>query len=132
MRAVAVAVIAILSVAMVSVGSGRDQQAKEAFRQLQLGYVALDADRFEEAMGHYSRARDLAVGDEQLFNALFGIGATALELGTLDDAYQALSAAHDLKPGEVGATLMLGVACRRLGRLDDAVRFLAEAAARDP
>jgi tetratricopeptide (TPR) repeat protein len=128
----AVALVVSLVVAGSAMGSDRDQRSREAFRELQLGFVALNAEKFDSAVEHYSRARDLASGDEQLFNALFGIGAAASELGRLDTAREALSAAHELKPGEVGATFMLGVVCRRQGRLDDAVRFLAEAAVRDP
>lgn len=128
----AVALVVSLLVAVGTMGSDRDQQSKEAFRELQLGFVALDAGDFENSIGHYSRARDFAVGEEQLFNALFGIGAAALELGQIDTAHEALGTAHELRPAEVGATFMLGVACRRLGRLEEAVKFLAEAAVRDP
>ena len=45
---------------------------------------------------------------------------------------QAFDEAHELKPGEVGCTFMLGVTCRRQGELDAAVTYLAEAAVRDP
>lgn len=131
-RASVVALVVCFLVALDVIGSDRDQQSREAFRELQLGFVALDADEFESAIEHYSRARDIAVGDEQLFNALFGIGAAALELGRLDTAHEALGAAHELRPGEVSATFMLGVACRRQGKNEDAVRLLAEAAVRDP
>ena len=107
-------------------------QENEAFRELQLGYVALDQRDFESAIGHYTKARDLASGDEQRFNALFGLGSVALELGRLDEARVVFEEAHALKPGEVAATYMLGVTCRRLGEMDAAVTYLAEAAARDP
>ena len=109
-----------------------DGGPKEAFRELQLGYVALDQRDFESAIGHYTKARDLAIGDEQRFNALFGLGSAALELGRLDEARAVFEEAHELKPGEVGATYMLGLTCRHQGELGDAVTFLAEAAARDP
>ena len=107
-------------------------QAKEAFRELQLGYVALDQRDLESAIDHYTKARELAVGDTQRFNALFGLGSAALELGRLDEARAVFEEAHELKPGEVGATFMLGLTCRRQGELANAVTFLAEAAARDP
>ncbi len=109
-----------------------EQRKKEAFRELQLGYVALEAGEFESAMLHYSRAYDLADGDEQKFNAAFGLGSGALELARLDEARQAFDEAHGLRPDEVSATYLLGVTCRRQGELDVAVTYLAEAAVRDP
>lgn len=124
-------VLVILAAAPV-VRAALEGQAKEAFRELQLGYVALDQRDFESAIGHYAEARDLAVGDTQRFNALFGLGSAALELGRLDEARVFFEEAHELKPGEIGATFMLGLTCRRQGEFADAVTYLAEAAARDP
>lgn len=109
-----------------------EEQPKTAFRDLQLGYLALEDGNFESAMEHYSRARDRATGEEQRFNALFGLGSAALELGRLDLAREVFEQAHQLKPDEVGATFMLGLTCRHQGDLDDAVKYLAEAAVRDP
>jgi tetratricopeptide (TPR) repeat protein len=125
----------IAAVLLATVGSAMelpDDRSKTAFRELQLGYVALDTGDLEGAMEHYHLAREMAVGDEQLFQAHFGFGSAALELDRLDEARRAFEAAHALRPGEVGATLMLGVTCRRQGDLDIAVRYLAEAAAGDP
>lgn len=112
--------------------TGSEGQPNNAFRELQLGYVALNQGDFESAIGHYLRARDLASGEEQRFQAVFGLGSAALELGRLDEAQEAFEEAHEIKPGEVGATLMLGVTCRRQGELASAVTYLAEAAVRDP
>lgn len=109
-----------------------ERDSKESFRQLQLGYVALDSGDFEAAMEHYSRARDVSHGDEQLFNALFGLGSAALEIDRLGVAREALESAHELRPEEVGATYLLGLTCRRQGELNTAVTYLAEAAVRDP
>jgi tetratricopeptide (TPR) repeat protein len=114
------------------VGAGMEERAKEAFRELQLGYVALDEGAFETAIVHYEKARDLSLGDEQRYNALFGLGSAVLELGRLDRARAIFDEAHELKPGEVECTFMLGVTCRRQGDLSAAVTYLAEAAARDP
>ena len=107
-------------------------EQREAFRELQMGYVALEEDELESAVHHYQRARELASGTEQKFNAVFGLGSAVLQLGRLDEARSAFEEAHALKPGEVAATYMLGVTCRRLGEMDAAVTYLAEAAARDP
>ena len=112
--------------------AGMEERAKEAFRELQLGYVAMDGGDFETALVHYENARDLSLGDEQRYNALFGLGSAALELGRLDQARGIFDEAHELKPGEVECTFMLGVTCRRQGDLSNAVTYLAEAAARDP
>ena len=112
--------------------SNDGQRKKEAFRELQMGYLALEEGEFESAMGHYGRAREIAEGNEQKFNAAFGFGSGALELGRLDEARRAFEEAHTLRPDEVGATYLLGVTCRRQGELDAAVEYLAEAAVRDP
>ena len=112
--------------------AGMEERAKDAFRELQLGYVALDEGDFESAIVHYERARDLSLGDEQRYNALFGLGSAALELERLGQARAIFDEAHELKPGEVECTFMLGVTCRRQGDLSEAVTYLAEAAARDP
>jgi tetratricopeptide (TPR) repeat protein len=125
---VALAILAVVPV----VWAATEEAAPNAFRELQLGYLALDQGDFETAMTHYARARDLASGEEQRFNALFGLGSAALELGRLDEARAALGDAHELRPGDAGATFMLGVACRRQGDLDAAVTYLADAAVRDP
>lgn len=126
------AVVSALVMLPVAASADLEADAEESFRQLQLGYVALDGGDFEAAARHYGRARDLARGEEQLFNALFGFGSAALELERLDGAREAFEAAHELRPGEAGATFLLGVTCRRQGDLDQAVVYLAEAAARDP
>lgn len=114
-----------------AVNGTSEEPPPNAFRELQLGYLALDRGEFESAMSHYARARDLASGEEQRFNAVFGLGSAALEIGRLDEARSAFEEAHELRPAEAGATLMLGVTCRRQGDLDLAVTYLAEAAVRD-
>jgi tetratricopeptide (TPR) repeat protein len=126
------AIVSALVVLPVVAWADRGSDSQESFRQLQLGYVALDTGDFEAAVRHYSQARDLAHGEEQLFNALFGLGSAALELDRLDEARQALEAARELRPGEAEATFLLGVICRRQGDLERAVVYLAEAAAREP
>jgi tetratricopeptide (TPR) repeat protein len=126
------AIASVLVVFPVAASPNPVADTADAFRQLQLGYVALDNGDFEAAAAHYGRARDLARGEEQLFNALFGLGSAALELGRLGEARDALESAHELRPGETGATFLLGVTCRRQGDLQQAVIYLAEAAVRDP
>lgn len=125
---------ALLMVAALSGFSSAETDAdrSESFRQLQLGYVALDSGEFETAAEHYGRARELALGEEQLFNASFGFGSAALELTRLDEAREAFETAHELRPGEAGVTFLLGVTCRRQGELEMAVKYLAEAAVREP
>jgi len=125
-------VVVLIVVTAPVVWAGMDERAKEAFRELQLGYVALDEADFEAALVHYEKARDLSLGDEQRYNALFGMGSACLELGRLDQARAIFDEAHDLKPGEVECTYLLGVTCRRQGDLNEALTYLAEAAARDP
>ena len=130
-------VVTMIAATMVVAFSGivsADPEAdgKESFRLLQLGYVALDAGEFETAAEHYRRARDLALGEEQLFNATFGLGSAALELSRLAEAREAFETARDLRPEEAGVTFLLGVTCRRQGDLEMAVTYLAEAAAREP
>lgn len=132
-QAVRVGLAVVLILIPASVGwAGIDEQSKEAFRELQLGYVALDEGDFETAIIHYLKARDLSLGDEQRYNALFGLGSAALELERLNQARGYFDEAHKLKPGEVECTYMLGVTCRRQGELSLAVTYLAEAFARDP
>lgn len=132
-RTTRLAIIGFLILAMAPyVWAGMEERAKEAFRELQLGYVALDEGAFETAIVHYEKARDLSLGDEQRYNALFGLGSAVLELGRFDRARAIFDEAHDLKPGEIECTLMLGITCRRQGDLNAAVTYLAEAAARDP
>ncbi len=126
-----ITVILILATAPL-VWAGMEERAKEAFRELQLGYVALDEGDYETAIVHYEKARDLSLGDEQRYNALFGLGSAVLELERFDQARAIFDEAHKLKPGEVECTFMLGLTCRRQGDLKDAVTYLAEAAARDP
>lgn len=126
------AIVSVLVLLPVAAPASLEADAQESFRLLQLGYVALDSGDFEAAAQHYGRARDLARGEEQLFNALFGFGSAALELERLSEAREAFETARELRPGEVGATFLLGVTCRRQGDLDQAVVYLAEAAARDP
>lgn len=109
-----------------------EENPPNAFRELQLGYLALDQGDFEAAMGHYTQARDLASGEAQRFNALFGLGSAALELDRFGEAREAFEQAHQLQPAEAGATFMLGVTYRRQGDPGAAVRYLAEAAVREP
>ena len=115
-----------------SSATGDAQAAPDAFRELQLGYVAFDAGDFEGAMSHYAKALEGARGVEQRFNALLGLGSAAFELERYDEAMAAFEEAHSLKPGEVGATFSLGVTCRKMGELERAVTLLAEAAIREP
>ncbi|MCU0304284.1 MAG: tetratricopeptide repeat protein [Thermoanaerobaculales bacterium] len=130
--------LAAVGAVVLLVGAGRaiaessSSASAEAFRQLQLGYVALDRGDLAAAMEHYARAEELAVGDEQRFQAALGLGSTALELDRPDEARAALERAHRFRPQESGATFLLGVACRRQGDAETAVRYLAEAAAREP
>jgi len=125
--------VVLMTLAVVPVVWGTPEEpAPNAFRELQLGYLALDQREFESAMTHYAQARDLASGEEQRFNALFGLGSAAMELGRLDEARAAFEDAHELRPGAAGATFMLGVTCRRQGDLEAAVAYLADAAVRDP
>ena len=132
-RSIRLVIVVFLIVATAPlVRAGMEERAKEAFRELQLGYLAMDEGDFETAIGHYEKARDFSLGDEQRYNALFGLGSAALELGRLDQARAVFDEAHELKPGEVECTVMLGVTCRRQGDLKNAVTYLAEAAARDP
>ena len=130
-RCVVVLVVAG-AVPAAGVAQSTQEEATTGFRALQLGYLALDAGDFESALDHYARARELAEGDAQRFNALLGYGSAALELDRLDDARQALEQAHRLAPEEASSTMLLGVVCRRQGDLDLAVTLLAEAAAADP
>jgi tetratricopeptide (TPR) repeat protein len=102
-----------------------------AFRELQLGYVALDEKDFGAAYRHYRRAEEIARGDEQRFNALFGLGTAAFELELFVEARSAFERAHEMRPDEPETTYMLGVTCRRQGDLETAIRYLAEAFARD-
>ena len=127
-----IVVVAMLVSLPVVWATTEEERKKEAFRELQLGFVALEAGEFESAILHYTRAHELADGDEQRFNAAFGLGSGALELGRLEEARQAFDEAHGLRPDEVSATYLLGVTCRRQGELDLAVTYLAEAAVRDP
>lgn len=125
-------VVAVLASPPTLAQTGAEETPTTAFRALQLGYLALEANELESAMAYYSTARELAVGDSQRFNAELGLGSAALELGRLAEAREALERAHDLKPGETGATYLLGVTCRRQGAYELAVSYLAEAAVREP
>lgn len=130
MRLLAI-VMLVMTVVPSNGRADRSGRSREAFRELQLGYVALDVRDFKTAFEHYRRAEELAHGEEQHFNAHFGLGTAALELDRLVEARAALEKAYELRPDEAESTFLLGVACRRQGDLEEAVRFLAEAAARD-
>jgi tetratricopeptide (TPR) repeat protein len=122
----------VICVSVAASADGQTEKPRTAFRALQLGYVALDAGDFETAMLHYEKAVELARGDEERHQALFGYGSAALELERYGEARQALEEAHAIKPENAETTLMLGIVCRRQGELDQAVTYLADAATRDP
>ncbi|HSN54011.1 MAG TPA: hypothetical protein VLT32_05040, partial [Candidatus Sulfomarinibacteraceae bacterium] len=76
---VALAAALVLASATGSASDGAPAQpTPTAFRELQLGYLAIEAGDPEAAMGHYAAALERARGDEQRFNALLGLGSAAL------------------------------------------------------
>lgn len=129
---VAVRLSIAVAALMMPVTAANSGDSRAAFRSLQEGYVALDSGDWKAALEHYRRAGELAVGDEQRFNAAVGYGTAALELGRLDEARQAFENAHQLRPTETDATILLGIVCRRQGDLEAAVGHFADAAVRDP
>ena len=121
----------VLALAACGAWAERSPDFEGAFRELQLGYVALEEKDFGAAYRHYRRAEEMARGDEQRFNALFGLGTAAFELDLLVEARAAFERAHEMRPDEPETIYMLGVTCRRQGELETAIRYLAEAFARD-
>jgi tetratricopeptide (TPR) repeat protein/GTP-binding protein EngB required for normal cell division len=98
-----------------------------------LGAARLELREPELAIVAFDRARKLRAGDPE---ALVGHGEAALALGRLDEAIASYERAVDEAAGERGvlaeAYRGLGLAWRRKGDIDKAIRELRKAAAETP
>ncbi len=84
----------------------------------------VQAGRFKEASEVYWRVIDM----NPLFSdAWANIGACYMQLGKLDSAYQLAIVGNHINPNNLQTVNILGVVCTRLGRLDEAEKWLARA-----
>jgi tetratricopeptide (TPR) repeat protein len=93
------------------------------------GEKALDAGRYDEAVGHYrSLIRIEPFGIETRNN----LGVALLRSGRVDEAVEVLEEAARMDPGVAGVRLNLGLALERKGRADEAAAQFREALRLDP
>lgn len=87
---------------------------------LEAGRDAVAADRLDEAVAWFTQALTLK---PRLAVAHFSRGVCLASLGRHEDAYDALSNAHELDPTEGAYILELARACSRTGRRVEALRL---------
>jgi tetratricopeptide (TPR) repeat protein len=89
--------------------------------EYQLGDMARQERRWDEAIQHFERARRLAPDSPQVF---LGIAGTLIAQGKFEDARAPLEQALRIDGGNAEAHYMLSTVYRRLGRDQDAAREL--------
>ncbi|HJQ73895.1 MAG TPA: tetratricopeptide repeat protein [Gaiellaceae bacterium] len=94
---------------------------------LRLAFEADSAGREEEALGHYRRAFEQGVPDEDLPGAMLGFGSTLRNVGSLDESVRVLSEAVERFPEHRAMRVFLAYSLFSAGRQGDAMRSLVEA-----
>jgi tetratricopeptide (TPR) repeat protein len=94
---------------------------------LRLAYEADSAGREEEAVGHYRRAFELGVPDEELAGASLGFGSTLRNVGVVDESVRVLSEAVERFPEHAALRVFLAYSLWSAGRRADAMRSLVAA-----
>lgn len=94
-----------------------------------LGVLAIQAERFEEAVGLIERAVQASPENSDFYSNL---GVALRALGRESQAAQVLQHALVLNPAHPNAIYNLAVCQRNLGRLDEAVQSMIGALARQP
>jgi tetratricopeptide (TPR) repeat protein len=105
-------------------GSSSHSEGRAALR---LAYAADSAGREEEALGHYRRAFELGIPDEELAPALLGFGSTLRNVGNVGESVGVLSGAVERFPEHRALRVFLAYALWSAGREADAMRALVEA-----
>lgn len=123
------AVLAIVAGSPPAFGQDDDLNS---FGELTAAYRALDAQRFEEALGHYRSALDKAQSSNYRFQAYFGMGSVLSALGRHEEATDALEKAAELQPEHGEALYMLGLEYAQTGRTDEAIATLERSIANAP
>lgn len=108
---------------------GRSDDAMVALRA---GFIALDEGNFGAAVERYREALAAASGDEQRFQALFGLGAALDGLGDRDEACERFTGAVAVRPENPSARHSRATVCAAAGRLEVAIGDLEWLAARVP
>jgi tetratricopeptide (TPR) repeat protein len=94
---------------------------------LRLAYEADSAGREEEALGHYRRAFELGVPDEELASASLGFGSTLRNVGHVDESVDVLAEAVERFPEHRALRVFLAYALWSADRHADAMRSLVGA-----
>jgi len=94
-----------------------------------LANLLRQSERFDEALGHYHQAQDLASDNVQVLNNL---GATLYDLNEIEAAIAVYRQALDHDPYDAEVLNNLGNALQRLGRLGEAEQQLRAAVAAAP
>ncbi len=104
-----------------------DPPATPAFKAFQLGQIALEADRFEDAIGHFQLSLRL---DPKLSDAHLSLAAAHLALGQEQEAAPHLEAYLDANPSHFLVRMPFAEVLVKLDRLKDAKiqldQFIAE------
>ena len=103
------------------------QSGSSSSSELQLAFEADSAGREEEAVGHYRRAFELGVPDEELAGASLGFGSTLRNVGELDESVRVLSEAVERFPEHRALRVFLAYSLWSAGRQADAMRTLVAA-----
>lgn len=94
---------------------------------LRLAFAADSAGREEEALGHYRRAFELGVPEEELAGASLGFGSTLRNVGELDESIRVLSEAVERFPEHRALRVFLAFSLWSAARQADALRSLVDA-----
>jgi hypothetical protein len=105
-------------------GSSSSSEGTDALR---LAYEADSAGRENEALGHYRRAFELGIPDEELPAASLGFGSTLRNVGSVGESVDVLSDAVERFPEHRALRVFLAYALWSAGRQADAMRALVEA-----
>ena len=105
-------------------GSSSSSEGADALRR---AFEADSAGREGEALGHYRRAFELGVPEDELAGASLGFGSTLRNVGSIDESVSVLSEAVERFPEHRALRVFLAYALWSAGRQADAMRSLVDA-----
>ena len=95
--------------------------------ELERAYACDSAGDEHEAVGHYRRAFELGVPDDELPSALLGFGSTLRNVGEVEESVRVLRDAVERYPEHAALRVFLAYALWSDHRGADAVRALVDA-----
>ena len=82
-----------------------------------MGALLVQTEKFADSVPYLERARE---ADPSSWATVFYLGKAKLKLNDLNASIKALREAGSLNPNEASVFYLLGTACRRAGRSDEA------------